>query len=141
MGQSLHPGSASLGLICHVRFFATPWIIACQAPLSMGFSRQEYWSGLPFPPPADLPDPGIEPVSPVPPALQADSSLLSHRGSPTCKMRYSLNDLPGPQAPLTSQECVKASNCDCICRDVSKEPGRPRQGDSAVWGPSWGRSH
>ena len=48
----------------------TPGTVACQAPLSMGFSRQEYWSGLPFPSPEDLPDPGIEPRSP---ALQADS--------------------------------------------------------------------
>ena len=51
---------------------ATPWIVACQTPLSMGFSRQEYWSGLPFPSPGDLPDPGTEPRSP---ALQADSLL------------------------------------------------------------------
>ena len=43
----------------------TPWAIARQASLSMGFSRQEYWSGLPFPSPGDLPNPGIEPVSPV----------------------------------------------------------------------------
>ena len=42
---------------------ATPWIVVLQAPLSMGFSRQEYWSGLPYPPPGDLPDPGIECVS------------------------------------------------------------------------------
>ena len=48
------------------------WIVACQAPLSLGFSRQEYWSGLPFPSPGDLPNPGIEPRSP---ALQADSLL------------------------------------------------------------------
>ena len=52
------------------RLFATPWTAAYQAPLSMGFSRQEYWSGLPFPPPGDLPDPGIEPGSP---ALEADA--------------------------------------------------------------------
>ena len=44
--------------------FATPWTVASQAPLSMGFFRQEYWSGLPFPPPGDLPDPGIEPSFP-----------------------------------------------------------------------------
>ena len=43
----------------------TPWTVACQAPLSLGFSRQEYWSGLPFPPPGDLPYPEIEPVSPA----------------------------------------------------------------------------
>ena len=48
-----------------VRFFATPWTVARQAPLSMGFSRQEYWSGLPCPPPKDLPDPGIKTVSPT----------------------------------------------------------------------------
>ena len=54
----------------HVRFFGTPWTLAHQAPLSMGFSRQEYWSGLPCPPPGDLPDPGIQPASP---ASQADS--------------------------------------------------------------------
>ena len=48
---------------------ATPWTVACQTPLSMGFSRQEHWSGLPFPSPGDLPDPEIEPASPVSPAL------------------------------------------------------------------------
>ena len=52
---------------------ATPWTVACQAPLSMGFSQQEYWSGLPFPSPEDLPNPGIEPGSP---ALQAKSSPI-----------------------------------------------------------------
>ena len=56
-------------MLSHVQLFATPWTIACQAPLSMGFSRQEYWSGLPFPAPGDLPNPGIEPTSPVSPAL------------------------------------------------------------------------
>ena len=44
----------------------TPWTVACQAPLSIGFPREEYWSGLPFPSPGDLPDPGIEPRSPAP---------------------------------------------------------------------------
>ena len=53
--------------------FMTPWTVARQAPLSMGFSRQEYWSGLPFPTTGDFPDPGIELLSPVSPALQADS--------------------------------------------------------------------
>ena len=46
-----------------VQLFVTLWTVACQAPLSMVFSRQEHWSGLPCPPPGDLPDPGIEPVS------------------------------------------------------------------------------
>ena len=53
-----------------VRLFATPWTVAHQAPLSMGFSRREYWSGLPCPPSGDLPNPGIEPESPI---LQVDS--------------------------------------------------------------------
>ena len=53
-----------------VQLFATPWTVARQAPLSMEFPSQEYWSRLPFPSPEDLPDPGIEPRSP---ALQADS--------------------------------------------------------------------
>ena len=53
----------------HVRLFATLWAVAHQAPLSMGFSRQEYWSGLPCPPPRGLPDPGIEPMSLISPAL------------------------------------------------------------------------
>ena len=57
----------------------TPWTVARQAPLSMRFSRQEHLSGLPCPPPGDLPDPGIEPRSP---ALKADSLSLSHQGSP-----------------------------------------------------------
>ena len=58
---------------------ATLCTVACQAPLSMGFSRQEYWSGLPFPSPEDLPDPGIEPWSP---ALQADSLPTELGGKP-----------------------------------------------------------
>ena len=48
-----------------VQLFATPWTVAYQAPQSMGFSRQEYWSGLPFPSPGNLPHPGIEPRSPA----------------------------------------------------------------------------
>ena len=56
--------------LSRVRLFATPWTVAYQAPPSMGFSRQEYWSGLPFPFPGDLPDPGIEPGFP---AFQADA--------------------------------------------------------------------
>ena len=54
---------AMLSLFSRVRFFVTPWTAAHQAPLPMGFSRQECWSGLPCPPPGDLPDPGIEPTS------------------------------------------------------------------------------
>ena len=60
--------SISYNCVCvfsHVWLFGTLWNVACQAPLSVGFSRQEYWSGLPIPPPGDLPDPGIKPTSPA----------------------------------------------------------------------------
>ena len=60
----------SLSRVC---LFATPWTVAHQAPLSMGISRQEYWSGLQCPPPGDLPNPGTEHTSPAAPALEADS--------------------------------------------------------------------
>ena len=62
------------GLLSFVQLFVTPRTVAFQAPLSMGFLRQEYWTELPFPSPGDLPDPGIEPASPESPALQVDSS-------------------------------------------------------------------
>ena len=71
-------------LLCRVQLIVTPWTVAHQAALPMGFPRQEYWSGLPFPPPEDLPDPGTEPSSP---ALQADSLPLSHLGSPGSELR------------------------------------------------------
>ena len=61
-------GGGGVAKLCPT--LATPWIIVCQASLTMGFSRQDYWSGLPFPSPGDVPDPGTEPGSPAP---QADS--------------------------------------------------------------------
>ena len=62
--------------------FATSWTVTHQVPLFMGFSRQEYWGGLPFPSPGHLPDPGIEPESPVSPASQADSLPAESLGKP-----------------------------------------------------------
>ena len=67
----------------HVRLFVTPWTVAYQAPPSMGFSRQEYWSGLPFPSPGDLPNPGIEPRSPT---LAADALTSEPPGKPYSKV-------------------------------------------------------
>ena len=64
----------------HVQLFVTLWTVACQAPLSMGFLRQEYWSRLPFPPPGNLPDPAIKPGSP---ALHADSLPSEPPGKPS----------------------------------------------------------
>ena len=76
--HSMYSLCSVLSHFSHVRLFVTPWTVAQQAPLSLGFSRQEYWSGLPCPPPGDLPDRGMEPTSP---ALQVDSLPLSHWGN------------------------------------------------------------
>ena len=104
--------------LSRVRLFVTPWTVAYQAPLSIGFSRQEYWSGLPFPSPGDLPDPGIEPGSS---ALQVDSlpseppgecvcwrggEWLNHRATPTngcsSRRRTSIrNHFPGLKFEVT----------------------------------------
>ena len=62
-----------------------PWTMVLQTSLSMGFFRQECWSRLPFPPPADLPDPGIESTSPVSPVLQVDSLPAETSGKPDCQ--------------------------------------------------------
>ena len=72
------------------RLFVTPRTVARQTPLPIGFSRKEYWSGLPFPFPGDLPDPGIEPRSPSP-ALQVNSLSLSHQASPQWQCRRDVN--------------------------------------------------
>ena len=66
-------------LLSRDQLFTTLWTVACQASLSMGFSRQEYWSGLPFPSPGDLPNPGIEPRSPT---LEADALTSEPPGKP-----------------------------------------------------------
>ena len=66
-------------LLSRVRLFAAPWTVAYQAPRSLGFSRQEHWSGLPFPSPGDLPNPGIEPGSPT---FQADALTSEPPGKP-----------------------------------------------------------
>ena len=67
-------------LLSRVQLFATPWTVAYQAPLSMGFSRQESWSGLPYLPPGNLPDPGIKPMSVVSPALAGGFFTLAPPG-------------------------------------------------------------
>ena len=79
-----------------VQLFVTLWTVACQTSLSMGLSRQGYWSGLPFPSPGDLPHPGIKLVFPVAPALQMNSLLLSHLGSPSMNVNFLLIILDFP---------------------------------------------
>ena len=84
-------------LLSHVQLFVTPWNVAYQAPLSMGFSRQEYWSGLPFPSPGDLLDPGFEPGLPH---WRQTLYRLSHQGSPKMNIMgiyiSKLESCPGP---------------------------------------------
>ena len=79
-------------LLSHARLFATPWTVAYQASLSMELSRQGYWSGLPFPSPGGLPDPGIEPRSPT---LQADTLPSEPPGKPKSQLKriYFLTDI------------------------------------------------
>ena len=74
-----YPVQSKVKSLSRVRLFATLWTVAYQASPSMGFSRQEYWSGLPFPSPGDLPDPGIEPGSPT---LEADALNSEPPGKP-----------------------------------------------------------
>ena len=78
-GSYQHMNWIELKSLSHVGLFASPWSVAHQAPPSMGFFRQEFWSGLPFPSPGDLPDPGIEPRSP---ALRADALTSEPPGKP-----------------------------------------------------------
>ena len=86
-------------LLSRVQLFATPWTVAHQAPLSMGFSRQEYWSGLPFLSPGDLPDPGIESRSST---LQAHSLLSELPGKPS--------ELPRSQYPKYIKNSFKSAS-------------------------------
>ena len=74
----------------------TPWTVARQAPPSMGFFRQGYWSGLPFPPPGDLPDPGQKPASPLSPALQANSWPTEPPGRPLSSWHACRVGVTGP---------------------------------------------
>ena len=95
-----------MSVISHSVLSYSPFLgtAAHQAPLSMGFFRQEYWTGLPFPPPGDLPDPGIKPVSPIAPALQADSlpTKPSHQLLNIEMLLTSLVRAAAPKRPPTS---------------------------------------
>ena len=96
MARGVGPPSLSCCITSENRLFATPWTVAYQAPPSIGFSRQECWSGLPFPSLGDLPDPGTEPGSPT---LQADAYHLSHQGS------HEFEQIPGDSEGQGSLAC------------------------------------
>ena len=120
-GKSLGGRTFGTKSLSHVRLFATPWTVAYQAPSSMGFSRQEYWSGLPFPSPGDLPNPGIEPGSP---ALRADALASEPPGKPLnrnwhWKMIWVQNELLFPQATeiswlLFTEVTLSWPICHCV---------------------------
>ena len=112
----------------------TTWTIAHQAPLSMGFHRQEYWSELPFSSPGGLPTPGIEPVAPASPALPTNSSPLSYLGSPSRtqvkQMQPSSNDAfqGEPRAaisiggPVSHLFLFKEHTCDSVTHYTCSPP-------------------
>ena len=91
--------------VSHVRFFETSWTVTHHTPLFVGFSRQEYSSGLPFPSPGDLPDPGIEPRSA---ALQVDSLPSGPPGTPLIKITIIVEATPPPLGP-SAAICEKGS--------------------------------
>ena len=86
-------GFSEVKSLSRVRLFVTPWTVAYQAPPFMGFSRQECWSGLPFPSPGDLPDPGIEPRSPTFRADALPSPIKSHKPPTIVLQAFCLSDL------------------------------------------------
>ena len=114
---SLFQGYFSWDLVCmlshfsRIWLFVTPWTGAHQAPLSMGFSRQEYWSRLPFPTPGDLPNPGIEPISLMSPAL-ASGLLGALPGKPPSDINYILS-ISSQQHQSRLVFDWSSSRCDC----------------------------
>ena len=120
---------SSIQSLSHVRLFATPWTIAHQVPLSMEFSRQEYWSGFPFPSLGDLPYPGIEPRSS---AFSQILYHLSHQGSPEWGISFS----------KTTKVCLRrfiqqwCSGWEGEMRP--KEPGPSFHPDRTFWVSGWG---
>ena len=97
----------------------TPWTVAYQASLSMGFSRQEYWSGLPFPSPGDLPNPGIEPRSPT---LQANALPSELPGKPH-GLYTTLNPNPNPNSPSQNTGVGSLSLLQRIFPTQGSNPG------------------
>ena len=106
-------------MFSHVQLFATPWTIACRAPLSMGFSRQEYQCGLSCPPPRDLPSPGIKPRSP---SLQVDSLLSEPPGKPKNTEVGSLSLLEGERPNTEIKPVFPARQADSLAVELPGEP-------------------
>ena len=105
--DSTYESKVKVKLLSRVRLFSTPWTVAYQAPPSMGFSRQEYWSGLPFSSPRDLPDPGIKPSSP---ALQTDTLPSEPLGKLWVNIQYLFFSFwrTSPCVTLSGSICISA---------------------------------
>ena len=104
----------------HVQLFVTFWIVACQAAVSMGFTKQEYWSGLPCPAPGDLPGPGIEPVSLISPALAGRFFTTSTTW----------------EAAATAAKSLQS--CPTLCNPIDgSPPGSPVPGILQARTPEW----
>ena len=120
--------------------FATPWTVACQAPLSTGFPRQENWSGLPFPSSGDLPDPGIEPRSPV--LTELASGFFSHLQRPLCSRPDTISQLSCNQLEPCDWILAKESGQSDICclqtwpfKNSHTPPPHPHPKSSALFPP------
>ena len=122
----------------YVRLFATPLTVACQASLSMGFPRQEYWSGLPFPPPGDLPHPGTEPTSLSSPALAGGffTPLVAQTVKRLSTMRETRAQSLGWEDPLEKEMAIRSST---IAWKIpwTEEPGRLRSMGSQELDKTW----
>ena len=105
--RSYFVGRRKVKSLSRVRLFVTPWTVAHQAPPSMGFSRQEYWSGLPFPSPGHLPDPGLEPRSP---ALQADVLTSEPPGKPSIEDNYRRVSISQPLGSQSASSDLNLAN-------------------------------
>ena len=120
--------------------FEMLWTVTCQALLSTGCSRQESWSGLPCPPPRELPDPGIKPTSPAPPALQVDPLPLSHWRSPLCVSTslQSRLSLEGRDLVCSAQHITGAFN-GSLLKSSASCTGRAAPEAAKLWKrrPSW----
>ena len=94
-----------LSHISCVQLFVTLWTLACQAPLSVGFPRQEFWSGMPFPHPGDLPNPGIKPVSPMSPALAGGFFITSTTWEAWLTIQPKANPREACSLPIAFKTC------------------------------------
>ena len=101
-------------MLSSVQFFATLWIVACQPPLSMKLSRQEYWSGLPFPPPGDRPNPGIKPTSFASPAMAGGFFTTEPPGKSDLQSRNRDTDVESKCVDAKGEKSRTFKNCDSL---------------------------